>query len=249
MVDPLSVNCPYEPWNEPPGVKTLPTIDPPETVVELKSSFCPLWTFNLDTRLPLMLLGESRPAQPGAPLVVSVPAIEPETTVSPDGFAPVTLQPPRVAFTFTVALPVEAAVMGGLIEAVPITVLHTMVAPLVSYTVAPARAELLDSRIPPTTAAHANRGSSRHVRFSERCCMPSSFSSGVVPTGPSPPCRGSHSAATIGLARPFCVCLRRRAAARHRVPGSRRESRPSRVRLTGAGTPARAAPRTTAPLS
>src|SRR5579885_1266832 len=188
MVDPLSVNCPYEPWNEPPGVKTAPTIDPPETVVELKSSFCPLWTFHLATRFPLMVLGESRPAQPGEPLVVSVPAIEPETTVSGGdaGLAPVTLQPPSFAFTFTVALPVEAAVMGGEIEAVPITVLHTIVAPLVLYTVAPARAELLDNRMPPTTAAHANPGKSRHARFSERCCMPSSFFFGRCPDGAEP---------------------------------------------------------------
>src|SRR5262249_36305440 len=97
-----------------------------------KSSTCPLAAFHLKIRFPVIVEPASRPAHPPAPLVVTLPLIDPERMLRPAGVAPVTVQPPTVAFTFTVAVPVEDGVSTGFSEAVPMIVLHVMLAPDVS---------------------------------------------------------------------------------------------------------------------
>jgi hypothetical protein len=109
-------------------VKVLPVIDPPPAVVDEKSSFCPEAAFHFATMLPVMVAGESNPAHPPAPLVLSVPESEPETIVGWLGVAPVTVQPPSAAFTLMIAVPLDAELMGGLTDALPMMVLHVTVA-------------------------------------------------------------------------------------------------------------------------
>ena len=106
----------------------LPVIDPPLAVVDEKSSFCPEAAFHFATRLPLMVAGESNPPHPLPPVVLSVPESEPETIVGWLGVAPVTVQPPSAAFTLMIAEPLDAELMGGLIDALPMMVWHATVA-------------------------------------------------------------------------------------------------------------------------
>src|ERR1051325_3527463 len=92
-------------------------IVPPDTVVDGKSSVCPLAIFHLTTRFPVIVEGSNRPAQPEGPVVLSTPLIEPETIVGFDGVAPVTVHSNSLPDTLVVAVPVEAVVTGGIIEA------------------------------------------------------------------------------------------------------------------------------------
>ena len=82
--------------------------------------------------------------------MLSAPLIEPETIVGCDGVAPVTVQPYSLPDTLVTAVPVEAAVTGGFIEAAVFrNVLHVMVAPDVSNVCAQAG--------PPTSKPAATR--------------------------------------------------------------------------------------------